>query len=63
MLRVKAVHVQGRLGLGVALPLCIGQNVLEVPPLGLHLREDEIAGAVEDAVQPLDSVTAQSLAQ
>ena len=63
VLRVKAVHVQRRLGLGVAHPLCIDQNILEVAPLRLHLREYVIAGAVEDAVQPLDAVAAQPLAQ
>ena len=63
VLRVEPVHVERRIGLGVAHLLCVGEHVYKIAPLSLHLREDVVAGAVKDSVKPLDAVAAQALAQ
>src|SRR3546814_20705344 len=47
---IDAVDVEGRVGLGVAELLRLGQHVLEGPPRFAHRREDVVAGAVPDAV-------------
>ena len=46
----KPLDVEGRVGLGVAEPLGVGEAPREVQALQLHPREDVVAGAVEDAV-------------
>ena len=60
---VEAADVEGRIGLGVAEPLRLGEAVLEGELLQLHAREDVIAGAVEDAVDALDRIAGEALAQ
>ena len=58
---VAAVDVHGRVGLGVAELLGLGHGGLVVGPRLLHLREDEVAGAVENGVDRLDLVGGQRL--
>ena len=60
---VEAADVEGRIGLGVAEPLRLGETFLEGQLLALHAREDVIAGAVEDAVDALDRIAGEALAQ
>ena len=60
---IDALDVEGRIGLGVAQGLRLFQHVVERRPLVAHLAEDEVAGAVDDAGQPLDTVRGEALAQ
>jgi hypothetical protein len=60
---VDAVDVEGRIGLGVAQALRLGQHVGELAPGLAHGGEDEIAGAVKDAVDAQDAVGGQPLTQ
>ena len=60
---VGAVHVQGRIGLGVAELLGLGQGVLIGAAVLAHAGEDEVAGAVEDALQRQDLIGGQALGQ
>ena len=60
---VEAADVEGRIGLGVAQPLRLLQAEVERQPLGLHLRQDVVAGAVEDAADARDAVARKRLAQ
>ena len=53
---VEAADVEGRVGLGVALGLRLREHVGERAMLLLHLRQDVVAGAVEDAVDAADLV-------
>ena len=53
---VDAGDVEGRVGLGVAEPLRLGERGREVDPLLAHLREDEVGRAVDDPGDPLDPV-------
>ena len=63
MRRIGPFDVERRIGLGKALGLGFCQHVGKVPPGIFHGREDEIAGAVEDAVDPLDLVRSSPFAQ
>ena len=47
---IEAADVEGRIGLGIAQLLRLLQHIAERAVLVGHGREDEIAGAVEDAV-------------
>ena len=47
--RIDAVDVEARIGLGVAKPLRVGEHLGEFPPALAHLRQDIVAGAVQDA--------------
>ena len=47
---VVALDVHGGVGLGVARSLCLAQSLAERAATLLHLRQDVIGGAVEDAV-------------
>ena len=47
---VEAANIEGGIGLGIALVLRFLQHIVEAPTLLLHLSEDVIAGAVEDAI-------------
>ena len=58
---VAAVDVHGRIGLGEAQLLGLGQGVGVALAAVLHLREDEVARAVENAVNRLDLVGHQRL--
>ncbi len=60
---VEAADVEGRIGLGVTEPLRLLQAVFERQPFGFHLRQDIIAGAVENAADALDAIARQRLAQ
>ena len=46
---VVAVDVEGRIGLGIAEPLRLGEAGVEGQALLLHAGQDVVAGAVEDA--------------
>src|SRR5690606_2997261 len=59
---VDAFHVEGRVGLGVAQCLGFLEHVLKGTTFLAHLGEDEIAGAVDDASQPVDAVGGQAFA-
>ncbi len=60
---INALHVEGRIGLGVTQQLCLDQDIGEVAALVAHLAENEIAGAVDDAGQPADPVCGKAFAQ
>ena len=60
---VEAADVEGRVGLGVAEFLRLGEADAERQPLLLHARENVIAGAVEDAGDAPDRVAGEPLAQ
>ena len=60
---VEAADVEGRIGFGVALGLRFLQHIGEGAMLLLHLRQDVIAGAVEDAVDAPHLVGGQRFAQ
>src|SRR3546814_5039428 len=62
MRRVDAVDVETRVGLGIALRLRVGERVGEARAVSLHLRQDIIAGAVEDAIDARDLVRRGALA-
>ena len=49
---VDAVDVEAGIGLGVARRLRFGQHDVEVAAGLAHGRQDVVAGAVEDAVEP-----------
>ncbi len=63
MRRIDAFDVEGRIGLGITQRLRLGQHVGKIAALVAHLGEDEIAGAVDDAGDPLDVIGGQALAQ
>ncbi len=63
MRRVDPLDVEGRIGLRVAQPLRLGEHRSERQSLRAHLGKDEIAGAVDDAGDPLDAVRDQPFAQ
>ena len=46
---IEAVDVGGRVGLGIALGLGVGEHVGVIGALGVHARQDVVGGAVEDA--------------
>ena len=58
---VAAIDVHGRIGLGIAQLLGLGQGLGIALAAILHLREDEIARAIENAVNRLDLVGHQRL--
>ncbi len=59
--RVKAADVECRIGLGIAKLLRLAETDLERKMLGLHAREDIVAGAVEDARDPPNRIAGQAL--
>ena len=61
--RIDAVDVEARIGLGIAQTLRFGEHLVERAPALAHVGEDVVAGAVQDAVDPLDPVAGQALAQ
>ena len=61
--RIDAVDVERRVGLGIAQRLRLGEHLGEVAALRLHLGEDEIARAVEDAVDARHRIRRRALAQ
>ena len=59
--RVVAVDVLGRVRLGVAEPLCLGERRGERHPGPRHLGEDEVGRAVDDPVDAVDARAGQRL--
>ena len=60
---VEALHVGGRVGLRVAQLLRLVQRVGEAGAAGVHLVEDVVGGAVDDAQHPVHPIAGQRLAQ
>ena len=60
---VKAADVHGRVGFGVAEALGLGQHLSEIAPGSLHLGQDIVAGAVEDAGHGDDLIADHGLTQ
>ncbi len=60
---ILAADVEGRIGLGVAQPLGGAQRFTKTDVVLLHARQDIVRRAVEDAVDALDRVAGQRLAQ
>jgi hypothetical protein len=60
---VDTFDVEGGVGLGITQALRLLQHDAEVQPLGPHLRQDEVGGAVDDAGHPVDAVGREALAQ
>ena len=60
---VEALDVGGRVGLGVAELLRLLERLVEAGAGGVHLVEDEVGGAVDDAEHPGHPVAGQRLAQ
>ena len=60
---VDALDVEGRVGLGIAARLRLLEHGFERRTRPAHFREDEIAGAVDDAGDPGDAIGGQALAQ
>ncbi len=59
---IDAFYVERRIGLGIAELLGFLEHVLEGAALLSHLGENEIAGAVDDARQPVDAVAGKAFA-
>src|SRR5205823_14898487 len=59
--RIKAVNVEGRIGFSIAGGLCLLQRLTETNPALLHLRQDVVAGAVQNSINRLDAVGRQRL--
>ena len=59
--RVAAIDIHRRIGFGVAAALGVGQGGGIARAAIFHLREDEIAGAVQDAVDRNDLIRGQTL--
>ena len=58
---IHAFDVESRISFGVAQTLRFLQDTVEARAFRPHLGEDEIAGAVDDAGDPFDSVAGQPL--
>jgi len=61
--RVQPVDVQARVGLGVSGLLCLFQHLGERQAFVLHARQDVVARAVENAMDALDLIAGEPLAQ
>jgi hypothetical protein len=61
--RVHALDVEGRVRFGIAEALRFLENVRKARSFSAHLRQDEVARAVDDAGDPFDAVGAQPFAQ
>ena len=59
---IDALDIKGRISFGIAELLGFPEHIRKFAPLVAHLGEDEIAGTVDDACQPLDMVAGESLA-
>src|SRR5690606_8517160 len=57
---IDAFDVEGRIGLGITQLLGFLEHVLKGATLLAHLGEDEVASAVDDAGQPVDTVARQA---
>ena len=58
--RVNAINVDGRIGFGVTQALCFGQHGLEIRATLVHLGEDVIASAIDDASHSLNAIAGQA---
>ena len=61
--RIDAVDVERRIGLGIAELLRIGEHLGKFATALAHLRQDVVAGAVQDAGDPQDAVAGEPLTQ
>ena len=59
MRRVDALDIESRIGLGITEFLSLLEHVSEVRALVAHLRQNKVAGAVDDAGHPFDAVARQ----
>ena len=59
--RIDAVDVERRIGLGVAELLRVGEHLGEFAPALAHLRQDVVAGAVQDAGDAENAVGGEAL--
>jgi hypothetical protein len=60
---VVAVDVGGGVGFGITQRGGLGQSLVEAGATGVHARQDEVGGAVDDAHHARDPVARQRLAQ
>ncbi len=63
MRRVETADVEGGIGFRVAEPLRLAQALREGQTLRFHSGQDVVASAVQDAIDALDGIAGQSLAQ
>ena len=61
--RVEAIDIVAGIGLGVSQPLRLGEHGFERRAVLLHLGEDVVAGAVEDAVERHHAVAGDAFPQ
>ena len=60
---IEAANVKGGIGLGIAFVLGLLQHLGEGAMFLLHLGQDVVAGAVENAVDAADLIAGQGLTQ
>ena len=60
---VDTVDIESGIRLGIAQFLCLLEDRAEVPPGFTHRRQDVVAGAVEDPIDPVDAVSGQAFSQ
>ena len=60
---VYAFHIKGGIRFGIAQRLRFSQHIGKLPALVAHLGQDEIAGAINNAGQPFDTVASKALTQ
>ncbi len=58
--RVDTFYVECRVRFGIAEPLRLAERSVEGDPTRAHLGQDKVAGAVDDARNPLDPIGSQS---
>src|SRR5579871_5635759 len=63
MRRIDPVDIKARIGFGVAEALRFGQDRAEIATCLAHLRQDVVAGAVENSAHTQDVIGGKSLAQ
>ena len=63
MRRVETADIEGGIGFRVAEPLRLAEALREGQTLRFHTGQDVVAGAVQDAIDALDGIAGQSLAQ
>ena len=60
---VNAVNVERRVCFRKALGLRICKHLRKIQPVALHRGQDEITGAVEDTIDPINAVGCGTIAQ
>ena len=63
MRRINTFHVEGRISLGITQRLRFSKHVFKRPALVTHFSQDEVAGAVDDAGDPVDAIGRQTFTQ